>query len=46
MQFLPELELINRLCIARVKYHRSSGAIKPNWTSIKLAIKNKTSRND
>ena len=26
MQFLPELELIDRLCIARVKHHRTSGA--------------------
>jgi hypothetical protein len=25
MQFLPELELIDRLCIARVKYHRTTG---------------------
>jgi transposase len=25
MQFLPELELIDRLCIARVKYERTSG---------------------
>ena len=26
MQFLPELELIDRLCIARVKHQRTSGA--------------------
>jgi hypothetical protein len=26
MQFLPELELIDRLCIARIKYERTSGA--------------------
>ena len=25
MQFLPELELIDRLCIARVKFERTSG---------------------
>lgn len=25
MQFLPELELIDRLCIARVKYERTTG---------------------
>lgn len=25
MQFLPELELIDRLCIARVKYQRTTG---------------------
>jgi hypothetical protein len=25
MQFLPELELIDRLCIARIKYQRTSG---------------------
>jgi hypothetical protein len=25
MQFLPELELIDRLCIARVKYERTGG---------------------
>jgi uncharacterized protein YxjI len=25
MQFLPELELIDRLCIARIKYERTSG---------------------
>jgi hypothetical protein len=26
MQFLPELELIDRLCIARIKHERTSGA--------------------
>lgn len=26
MQFLPELELIDRLCIARIKHQRTSGA--------------------
>ena len=25
MQFLPELELIDRLCIARIKYERTTG---------------------
>ena len=25
MKFLPELELIDRLCIARVKYERTTG---------------------
>lgn len=28
MQFLPELELIDRLCIARVKYERTTGGNK------------------
>jgi hypothetical protein len=28
MQFLPHLELIDRLCIARVKYERTSGGNK------------------
>lgn len=26
MQFLPELELIDRLCIARIKFERTNGA--------------------
>ncbi len=28
MQFLPQLELIDRLCIARVKYERTTGGNK------------------
>lgn len=33
MKFLPELELIDRLCIARVKYERTSGGNQDelNW---------------
>ena len=33
MEFLPVLELVDRLCIARVKYHRTQGAnqIELNW---------------
>ena len=39
MEFLPVLELIDRLCIARVKHARTQGAnqVERNWYEDKLA---------
>ena len=39
MEFLPVLELIDRLCIARVKHARSQGAnqVERDWYEDKLA---------
>jgi len=39
MEFIPVLELIDRLCIARVKHARTNGAnqVERNWYEDKLA---------